>query len=59
MFNITVIILIAKPEVMIPLGSRTLMGVIMGKDVYAIGTDQGRLKSRCKHNHFDVCPSKF
>ena len=37
------------------------MGVIMGKneDLYAIGTDQGRLDSRYTRNQFDVCPTKL
>ena len=57
----TVIIPIAKPDVMIPLGSKNLMGVIMDKneDLYAIGTDQGRLESRYTRNQFDVCPTKL
>ena len=57
----TVIIPIAKPDVMIPLGSKNLMGVIMDKneDLYAIGTDQGRLESRYTRNQYDVCPTKL
>ena len=57
----TVIIPIAKPDVMIPLGSKNLMGVIMDKDkdLYAIGTDQGRLESRYTRTQFDVCSTKF
>ena len=57
----TVIIPIAKADVMIPLGNKNLMGVIvdMDKDLYAIGTDQGRLEPRYTRNQFDVCPIKF
>ena len=58
----TVIIPIAKPDVMIPLGSKNLMGVIMDKneDLYAIGLiKEGWNPDICTHNQFDVCPTKL
>ena len=57
----TVIIPIAKPDVMIPLGSKNLMGVIMSNenDLYSIGTDQGILTSLYSRNQFEVCQTKF
>ena len=57
----TVIIPIAKPDVLIPLGSKNMMGVIMEKEdnLYAIGTDQGKLESKYTRNQCDVCQTMF
>ena len=57
----TVIITIAKLDVMISLGSKNLMGVIMNNenDLYSIRTDQGVLTSCYSRNQFEVCQTKF